>query len=102
MTLEELCRLLLRQAIDDGLVYSDPEGFVPEDLSAGDLAGMANLLNDAMGKRGNAAIKYQGTLRAVGGREGIKECLHAGNDAPLNIVLDDAEAAMHLFQSASN
>lgn len=32
-------------------------------------------------------MKFDETLRAVGGEEGITRCLQAGNDAPLKLVL---------------
>lgn len=42
MTVEQMCRDLLERAIKDGLVT----GLDPQCLSAGDLVGVANLLNE--------------------------------------------------------
>ena len=53
-SVEQMCRDLLEAAILDGLVILDPrlDARDPQHTSAGDLTGMANLLNEFLaGKR---------------------------------------------------
>lgn len=42
-------------------------------------------------KHTQAINKLKATSRAVGGKEGIIRCLQAGNDAPLDLVLQYAQ-----------
>lgn len=56
MTIEDMCRGLLEEAIESGLVVmSDPmietDRLDPEQLSAGDLVGMANLLSEYLSEK---------------------------------------------------
>ena len=48
ISIEEMCRQLLQKAEDDGLITHTEYDVTPEDLSAGDLVGMANLLAEFM------------------------------------------------------
>ena len=41
---------------------------------------------------------FEDTLRAVRGKDGIIECLKAGNDAPLDLVLDAARKEIEVLK----
>ena len=52
LSLEEICRVVLQAAVDDGIVTFNRNNFVntekPSDLTAGDLTAVANRLSEEL------------------------------------------------------
>lgn len=55
LSLEEICRVVLQAAVDDGIVTFNREVFVHTEslveMTAGDLTAVANRLSEAMAKK---------------------------------------------------
>src|SRR3989338_7043024 len=55
ISVEAMCRILLAKAVGDGLVVVTPGEKVPEDLSSGELVGVANCLRDLLRVRNESS-----------------------------------------------